>query len=458
MDADTLDDRSTWTELRELLEQGDSAALIQWIDALPPGEMARTLSRLTDDERSQIMEIVGPEEAAELLNQVSEAQAVDIIEELDAKSAAAIVEELDSDEQADILAELDDQDAEAILQEMDPEEASDARKLISYDWSTAGGVMITEYLSFTSNTTTSQVLDNLRANKETYADYDVQYIYITSEQGYLKGVLKLRDLLLAKDDRRVGSLMLKDPDRVKTSEPVNALRELFEEHNYLGIPVVDDEDKLVGVVRRAAVEEAVGEMATEDFLKLSGLSGEEELRTMPLWERTWRRLSWLLVGLLLSVTAASVIAAYEHILQEVIVLAAFLPVVANLSGASGNQAVAVSIRELTLGIVKPWEVIRVVFQEMLVGLLIGLCLGIVLGTIVGFWKGEMNWHLGLVVGGAMFANGLISVVIGGSVPLMLKQMRLDPALASGPLVMTIADACGFFITLMLASLMLPYIN
>lgn len=455
MEEEVFEIRDAWIKIREYIAAGDGSGIIAWMDTLPSGEIGRILSRLSEDELTTVMQLIGPEEGAELLNQIPEAQAVDILEDLPSEAAAAIVDELDSDEQADLLGELDKDDAEAILSELDPEDASDIRRLIEYDWSTAGGVMVTEYLYFRETATTSQVLERLRANKEVYADYEVQYIYIVSRDGLLKGVLKLRDLLLSRDQQRVGDLMRTDILKVKTDAPLGELREIFEEYNYIGIPVVDDSDKLVGVVRRAAVEEAVGELATEDFLKMSGLNGEEELRTMPVFLRSRRRLSWLAVSMALNVVSASVIAVYEHILQDVIVLAMVLPIIANMSGASGNQAIAVSLRELTLGLIKPFEVMRVLLQEVWVGLFNGLILGLVLGLILGFWKG--NPYLGLVVGAAMLFNSVLSVCVGGAIPMLLKWVKLDPALASGPLLTTVSDACGFFMTLAFASLMLPHI-
>ena len=455
MSAELTEPKDAWVEIRALIEAKDANALVEWIDTLPAADIGRLLSRLNDDEVQALTELIGPEESAELLALISEAQAVDIIEDLPIESAAKIVDELDSDEQADILGEMDLEDAEAILSQMDPEEASDARRLINYEWSTAGGIMITEFLHFNQRTTTQQLLEDLRKNRDVYADYDVGYIYVTDRDMRLKGVLKLRDMLLSKDNVQIGSLMTKDPIKVKTDESLITLRRLFESHEILGIPVVDRHGKLVGVVRRAAVEEAASEQATEDFLKVSGLSGEEELRSMPFWERSQRRLSWLVIGLLLSLAASTVIAMFEHVVKEVIILAAFLPVVANLSGSSGNQAVAVSIRELSLGLVKPWEIMRVLFQEMGVGAVNGFCLGVILGTVVGLWKS--NVYLGLVVGGAMFFNSIISVTLGGCVPLALKWVKQDPALASGPFVMTVADAFGFFITLVFASLMMQHL-
>ena len=456
MNVEVPEPKDAWAKIRELIEANDGQALIAWIDSLPAGEIGRLLSRLNDAEMMQVVDLIGPEESAELMVQISEAQAVDIIEDLPAKSAAAIVGELDSDEQADILGELDEQDAEAILSEMNPIDASDARKLISYDWNTAGGIMITEFLSFDRETTTQRVLEDLRQNRDVYADYDVQYIYITDRNKRLKGILKLRDMLLAKDTVKVGSIMNTDAIKVQTDATLIALREIFEGYDIIGIPVVDREGRLVGVVRRAAVEEAYGEEATEDFLMMSGLSGEEELRTMPFGERAQRRLSWLVIGLGLSLATSTVIAAFEDVVRQVIILAAFLPVVANLSGASGNQAVAVSIRELALGLVKPWELVRVLLLEVGVGAVNGLCLGGILGIVVGLWKS--NAYLGVIVGGAMFLNSIIAVILGGCVPLLLKWAKHDPALASGPFVQTAADACGFFITLGLASLMITHLG
>ncbi len=455
MSVELTEPKDAWAEIRSLIEARDGTAIVSWIHGLPANDIGRLLSRLSDEEVSLVMHLIGPEQGAELLGLISEAQAVDIIEDLPIESAAKIVDELDSDEQADILGEMDKEDAEAILSQMDPKEASDARRLINYEWSTAGGIMITEFLSFNEGVTTQQLLEDLRKNRDVYADYDVGYIYITGKDRRLKGVLKLRELLLSRDNVKVGSLMTRDPIKVKTDEGLVDLRRLFESHELLGIPVVDRHERLVGVVRRAAVEEAVGEQATEDFLKVSGLSGEEELRSMPFWERAQRRLSWLVIGMLLSLAASTVIAFFDHVIQEVIILAAFLPVVANMSGSSGNQAVAVSIRELSLGLVKPWEIMRVLFQEFSVGVILGLCLGTILGLVVSLWKG--NFYLGLVVGGAMFFNSIISVVLGGCVPMALKWAKQDPALASGPFVMTLADAFGFFITLMLASLMLQHL-
>jgi len=168
--------------------------------------------------------------------------------------------------------------------------------------------------------------------------------------------------------------------------------------------------------------------------------------------RCGRRLAWLGPNIVLNLIAASVIAMYEDTLQAVIALAVFLPIVSDMSGCSGNQAVAVSIRELTLGLIRPTEFMRIVWKEGFLGMFNGFVLGCLLGTIAAIWQD--NVYLGLVVGGALFLNTMLSVLLGGCVPLFLKRLKVDPALASGPILTTCTDMCGFFLVLNLASLML----
>jgi len=233
---------------------------------------------------------------------------------------------------------------------------------------------------------------------------------------------------------------------------LDELEDLFEEKDYFGFPAVDAEGRLRGVVSRRAVDEALAETRTEDYLKAAGIVGGEELRSMPLKDRCLRRLAWLGPNILLNLLAASVIASYEDTLQAVIALAVFLPMVSDMSGCSGNQAVAVSIRELTLGIIQPRDYLRVLIKEGLLGVTNGIVLGIVLGTIAAVWKGSL--FLGLVIGSALTLNTILSVLLGGLIPLVLKRLKADPALASGPILTTCTDMCGFFLVLNFASMAL----
>jgi magnesium transporter len=177
---------------------------------------------------------------------------------------------------------------------------------------------------------------------------------------------------------------------------------------------------------------------------------------MPLWLRSRRRLAWLSLNIVLNVVAASVISVYEDTLQAVIALAVFLPIISDMSGCSGNQAVAVSIRELSLGYVRPGEVLRVWGKELAVGAINGALLGLLIATVAWLWKGQAM--LGLVVGTALALNTMVAVSIGGLVPLVLKRFGKDPALASGPILTTVTDMCGFFFVLGFASLVLDHLR
>ena len=243
---------------------------------------------------------------------------------------------------------------------------------------------------------------------------------------------------------------------VELATTLEELVEIFDDYEFVGVPVVDEQRRLVGVVLRENVEEAVSEQASGSLLKISGIIGGEELRSMPVHQRSGRRLSWLSINIVLNIIAASVIAAYQDTLAAVIALAVFLPIISDMSGCSGNQAVAVSLRELTLGLVKPFEILRVVAKEASVGVINGLALGSLLSAAAFVWKG--NPYLGLVVGGALAINTVVAVILGGALPLALKRMRVDPALASGPILTTVTNMCGFFIVLSLATAALPLLK
>jgi len=370
--------------------------------------------------------------------------------------AADIVDELPSDEQADLLRQIPQDDAEAIIAAMEPEEARDARALRKYPDDAAGGLMITEFLAYPATLTVGQVVDDLRQNADKYRDYAVQYLYVTKPDKTLVGLTGPRDLLLADRNQTLGALMIHKPLTIEDSAPLVDLEAFFDRHQYLGAPVVDAQQRLVGIVQRSDVEAALAGRGDSDYRKSQGIVGGEELRSMPMLLRSRRRLSWLSVNILLNVLAASVIAIYQDTVQSVIALAVFLPIISDMSGCCGSQAIAVSMRELAMGLARPADVWRVWAKEVTVGMFNGLTLGVIVAGVAWLWKG--NWMLGLVVGGALALNSVVAVSVGGTMPLILKRLKVDPALASGPILTTVTDICGFFFVLSFATLALPWIR
>lgn len=438
--------------VRTLLKEDRRAELAELLDSMSSNDVVYLMSRLGKKEQYKLLTIINPDEAADVIEELPDVQAAEIIENLDAGNAAAIINRMKSDDRADLMSELDSKDAEAIFTEMHPEEAASIRKMIEYRPDTAGGLMLTEYISYPASLTVREAINDLRKNAEKYKNYHVRYLYVVSEKNHFVGVLQMQELLLAGSEQKLSEIVIKEVTAVNVDTPLDKLIDLFETHNFYGFPVVDDQGQLIGVIRRKNVLEAENERATYEHLQTQGIVGGDELRTMPVMVRSRRRLSWLSVNILLNLLAASVIAFYQDTLSSVIALAVFLPIISDMSGCTGNQAVAVSMRELSLGIIKPGEAFLVWFQEIKVGLINGLVLGILIGLAAFLWK--KNIYLGLVVGGALAINTLVAVSIGGTVPLILKRMKIDPALASGPILTTITDMVGFFLALTFATIAL----
>ncbi|MGI9014571.1 MAG: magnesium transporter [Phycisphaerales bacterium] len=438
--------------LEEALASGDVAALESLLESLNPADITYAVAHLEEHDQSRLLTLLSPAAAAHVIEVIPEAAVARAVAALPAESAAAIVHELPSDEQADLLSAIDEDDVNAILALLPPEEAEDVRALSRHQADEAGGLMVTEYLAYPQGLTCADVVDDLRKHAEDYARYNVQYIYIIDEEERLTGVARLRDLVLRSGNTPLSRILLRDPHSMKVDAPLQELESFFDEHRFFGVPVVDEAGVLLGVVQRDAVEEALAEKSGSDLLRSRGIVGGEELRTMPLFTRSRRRLGWLSINIVLNIIAASVIAVFQDTLEAVITLAVFLPIISDMSGCSGNQAVAVSMRELSLNLVRPAEMFRVWLKEITVGMINGTVLGCLV-AIAGYLYGGNAW-LGLVVGVALAINTMIAVSIGGTVPLLLRRLKKDPALASGPILTTVTDMCGFFLVLGLATLLL----
>jgi magnesium transporter len=334
------------------------------------------------------------------------------------------------------------------------ESAGRVRQLITYPHDVAGGLMGTEEFACAQTATVDDFLNDFRANKAERGELP-QRIVLVDQHLRLFGGVEIADVLLAERATRLDS-MSQPIVAVADSASIDELEDYFDRYETLGAPVVNADGVLVGRLRRRAVNDALAERAQGDQLRSQGIVGGEELRAMPIAIRTQRRFSWLSINILLNILAASVIAYFEETLSAVIALAVFLPIVSDMSGCSGFQAVAVSMRELTLGIVTPRDVLRVWWKEVSVGLLNGIALGILIGMVAYLWKGIPA--LGLVVGVALCLNTIIAVSVGGTVPLLLKRFRADPAVAAGPVLTTITDIGGSLLLRRHATRALPWLT
>ena len=440
-------------ELQAAATAGDAVLLNEVLERLSLAEALRELLDLSPEDRRTVLTLIPPEMAAGLVEEAPHEMGADLIGDLETARAVEIMDEMDSDVQADLIGDMEGEDAEAILSQMDAEDAADVRRLSAYADDTAGGLMMSEVFGCVDTMTVSDVIKVLAKDDEDVDRYRGQHPYIVDAAGKLVGVVSLRGLLATKRTALLTTIMV-EPLTVQADTALSDLDDIFDKYDFLGVPVVDDNGSLLGVVSRDAVSQALLERAESENLKLQGVVGDE-LRTMPTWLRSRRRLAWLSANIVLNMIAASVISAYEETLLAVIAIAVFLPMVSDMSGCSGNQAVGVTMRELSLGLVRPKDAFKVWLKEISVGVINGIALGILIGIAAWIWKGSPA--LGLVIGAALALNTMLAVSIGGVVPLLLKRIGQDPAVASGPLLTTVTDMAGFFFVLSLATLMMPWL-
>lgn len=458
IDIPDVTEREPWEQLEQVIDARDTAELTAFLRALPPADTAYTISHLDDDHRSHLFSLLAmadPDLGADLLEHFDDGHTADMLEELPPQIAAKLLNEMDSDEQTDVLSAFGDDAAAAVLEKMHPEEAEDIRGRLDYDHDTAGGLMITEYLAYPADQDVSEVRRDLRRHAKKYNEYEVRYLYGIDAQRRLIGVCPMRTLVMAQPGQPLRETLITEPFTVSVAAHLDDLEDMFDRVDLMAVPVVDDQQRLLGIVRRSAVQEAVGEIAKEDLAKFGGIIRGEELRSMALNSRVLRRLAFLLPILVLLMVSASIIALFEETVGKLPILAAFLPVVAGLCGSGGGQSVAVSMREISLGLIKPSDYLQVLAKEAAVALVNGLILGLCLFALSLIWKG--NVYLSMVLGLAVPVVMVIAKCIGGTVPLLLRKVGMDPAMASVPILTTAVDLASFLTVLLLAEMAMTLI-
>lgn len=444
-------------ELKSLLESRNAPALAEFMRSMPPGETSLTVTNLSEEDQDTFWTLLISEDsdlAADLAEHFPDDYAEDLVEDLDAEDAAKLLDHFDSDEQYEILSRLDEEQSEEILEWMSDEEADDVERRLKYDRFTAGGIMLTEILKYPQGVKRQEIIDDLRENYEKQRAYEHRYLFEVDARGILTGIIPLRKFVYAPLDWDRDDLQAKHVVAVQATTDIEELRATFDRVDHSVVPVVDENGLLLGAVTRAVVQETIAKRQEEQLMQFGGLISGEELRIMPFRSRCLKRLAFLLPSILLCYLAVGVIALYEPVIKEISVLAVFLPMVANLSGAAGNQAVAVSIRELTLGLIDKKNLLRVLGKEILLGLINGLAIGLILGVITYLMRPDQNVLLPVVIGLSYTISSIIAVCAGGCLPLLLKRMDVDPAMLSSPVLTTLTDMSSFFLVLSLASLLL----
>lgn len=426
---------------------GDSSRIAAWLTGanLEAAKIRGVFGTIPISTGAATLGVLKPARAAEVLQLLPPDQAASLLARVEPHRAAELLSNMASDERADLLAAVEDGARNAIAECLPPQLKAETARLLKYPPATAGGLMETEVLANLGSATVREVIRDLRANQQRYAALSVQYLYIVDESRRLLGVAPMRDLLLAPEDARLEALARPEPVWVKDTTPTRELAALFDIHPYYGVPVVDAGGVLLGTVNRADVTESEYHQSEEQYRRSQGIVGGEELRFMPLILRARRRGAWLGVNLVLCLGGAGVIAAFQETLAKAIIVAAVLPVISATSGNAAMQAAAVSVRELTLGVIEIGAWRRVLSQELAVAAMLALPLGAAAAGVATL--SGAGWTVGAAVGMAMTINVAVAVVLGALCPLLLRRLNIDPALASGPVTTSLADVSGFALTL-----------
>lgn len=421
------------------------------VDAPHPADVAEQLENLDPEERMDAVRQMAAEDAADALAELDVNLAADLLENMDAGEAAQILAEMDPDDAADVLDDLDALARDAMLEKMTREESEELRHLLHFDPDSAAGVMNTEIILLEKHMTSDEAIAHIRHEMREEKEIPY-YAYVVDDHDVLLGVLSLRDIMLARPGTEVGGVVRgQKVVSVTYDTDKEEVGRLISHYNYLAMPVVDYEGHIMGVVTHDDIVDIIHEEASADMLGMVGADPEETSDT-PWRESVAKRLPWLVVNLLNSALSASVVYMFEGSIAQMAILAVLMPMVANQAGNTGQQALAVMIRQLAMDRFDHRKAWRAVLREGKIGVATGLAMALI--SFLGVWWFTGIFTVGVVMGGAIFCDMLLGALAGGSIPLIFRWLGRDPAQASSIFLTTLTDGAGFFIFLGLATMFL----
>lgn len=415
-----------------------------------PGSAADILEALHEEDAADLLQDLDPDDAADVLDEMRPPAAADIIEELSIADAAALITEMETDQAVDLLAALEDEHRDQIIAGLDPQTRLAISRLIVYPPDSAGGLMTTDYAALPVGITSDEAIESLRRLHDEIGS-NLTYVYVVDPDGKIAGVVPFRELVFSRPHTGLDEIMLADPVSVTADTDREIVAELIQRYHLISIPVTDNHQHLVGIVKIDEAMEAAQAEATEDVARMVGAGAEETVYTaVPLSVR--RRLPWIWLNLLIGLGIAALIRTFEPIIADRATLAAFMPLVAALGGNSGAQGLAVTIRAMAVGGLPPGRAPRAIRREAVIGLVNGGMTALLSGVLGGVVANDRG--IGLVIGIAVMVNLTIAGIVGSSIPTIMRRIGLDPALASNIFMTAATDIVGLGGFLLTAKLIL----
>ncbi|WP_309386984.1 magnesium transporter [Cerasicoccus frondis] len=415
-----------------------------------PYTVGRLLTRLPVDDRRVVLRLLNIEGVADVLSEMDSEHAAEVIEAMRQSRAVKVLEALDPDDSADIVADMEVVNQDRLLKDVDPETAETVRTLISYPEDSAGGIMTTDVATVTKEWTVRQAVDHLHTLDDELEH--IYYVYVVDAENHLEGIVSMRDLVMAKTNEIIGDIM-----KTEVRGVLNVLTDqeevtlIMAQHNFHALPVVDDDNHLLGIVTDDDIIDIIQQEATEDFQKALGAGGDEALSDA-ITESVKRRSPWLFVNLLSAFFAGGVISMFQDQISHMTILAVCMPIVASLGGNAGGQTLAIVIRTLALGDFEDQDARKVLLREAAKAGLSGILVGITAALAVGILAG--HWDVAGVILAAMIISMTYAGLAGALIPITLRKFKLDPAQSSQMFLTASTDIVGFAVFLGLGSWLL----
>ena len=432
-------------ELNQAIDRGSLSQVKQMMRTLPAAGIAHLVESSPPKTRSVLWQLIDKESEGEVIQYLNEDLQNEILSELDAKEVIELTEGLETDDLADILQQLPIKVAQEVLEAMDQQDRQRVEQILSYDEDTAGGLMNTDSITVRRNHTVELVLRYLRRH-ETLPEMTDNILVVSRDDEFL-GILPLREVLVSDPNTSVREVMRKDISAIPVDMEATKVAQLFEQHDWVSAPVIDSNGKLLGRITIDDVVDVIRDTAEHSLMSMAGLD-EEDDTFAPVLKTAKRRAVWLGVNLFTAVFASLVIYLFQETIDEVVYLAILMPIVANMGGVAGTQTLTLVIRSMALGHISPSNSRWLLIRELGVATINGIIWASLISVIAFIWYQDTG--ISYIIAGATMINLIIAALAGAYLPIFLKRINVDPALAGSVALTTVTDSIGFLAFLGLA--------
>lgn len=438
--------------LREILDDETMHQLKDELNGYHVADLADIFQDLKPEERLQCFKLLDVDKAADLIEYLPPQMQVELLGDIDENLASQIITQLPHDAAADVLGDMEEDDTETYLDKLPHKFSEEVRELLTYNENTAGGIMNPVVLTVNSDMSVHDVLDYIRIKAEK-DNMELYYVYVVDKQNHLMGVVSLRKLLTSPINQKIEDIMISDIVKLHVDDYSDYIIDEFMKYQYNALPVVDLYNRLKGMVTWDDVHDLFEEETTEEIYQSSGIAteiaDEDEILSGNIFNAIKARTPWLFITLIGEFFAVNVSNHFNHTIDILPVVAIFMPLLAGLGGNIGTQSITLMVRGLSTGQVSLNSAFHYIFREMFIGLAIGSIFGILVTLVT--WGWQHNIELGAIVGIAMAINMTMATIIGTFTPFALKAIKVDPAVASGPVIATTIDVLGLAIYFTLVS-------